>query len=50
MTHSQTTEYHLQPLQQYIFANIQLHPEEMDAEHVELQNRQNRVVCIKENV
>ena len=24
----------------YIFANIQLQPEEMNAEHVELQNRQ----------
>ena len=37
----QRTEYHLQPLQQYIFANIQLQPEEMNVEHVELQNRQN---------
>ena len=47
--HSQRTEYHLQPMQQYIFASIQLQPEEMNAEHVELQNRENRVVCIKEN-
>ena len=42
--HSQRTEYHLQPLQQYIYANIQLQLEEMNAEHVELQNRQNTVL------
>ena len=41
---------HLQPIQQCIFATIQLQSEEMNAKHVELQNRQNRVVCIKDNV
>ena len=33
--HSQRTVSHLQPLQQYIFANIPLQPEEMNVEHLE---------------